>query len=91
MDVMSIDQFVDTLEIELDCVDEGYIKCLEKVKQFKGNENMLWFEIKKLKAENDKLKQLEKGLPALDEALEYIIHLKQELEILTKLIEPEIV
>ncbi len=73
MDVMSIDQFVDTLEIELDCVDEGYIKCLEKVK--------------KLKAENEKLKQLQKG----ENLWLYIKHLKQELEILTKLIEPEIV
>lgn len=58
---MTIDQFLNQLEDVMDCKGEGYIKCLQKVKEQKGNENMLWFEIKKLKKENEKLKSMSRN------------------------------
>ena len=54
---MTIDQFIDNLEEIYECKGEGYIKCLQKIKDEKGRENTLWYEIEKLKKENEKLKR----------------------------------
>ena len=93
---MDIDSFIDELEKVCDCPNQGYIKCLEKVKELKEDNSRLYkawdsvsdmvgkdivsmkkekdrhyinymnskMDIKKLKAENEKLKKM---TDALDE------------------------
>jgi len=54
---MTIDEFLDNLEEILECKGEGYIKCLQKIKDLKGRENILFNEIFDLKDENEELKK----------------------------------
>ena len=54
---MTIDEFLDNLEEIFECKGEGYIKCLQKIKDEKGRENTLFNEIFDLKDENEELKK----------------------------------
>ena len=54
---MTIDEFLDNLEEIFECKGEGYIKCLQKIKDLKGRENILFNEIFDLKDENEELKE----------------------------------
>tara|TARA_Y100000401_G_scaffold36745_1_gene27511 strand:+ start:5252 stop:6121 length:870 start_codon:yes stop_codon:yes gene_type:complete len=52
MDAMDIDTFIDELEKVCDCPNQGYIKCLEKVKELKEEaEQISWKSIAKQKTQ----------------------------------------
>ncbi len=75
---MDIDSFIDELEKVCDCPNQGYMKCLEKVKQLKNKTLMardlckgvvkLQEQIKTLKEENEKLKAENEKLKSLKQA-----------------------
>jgi len=50
---MDIDRFIDELEKVCDCPNQGYIKCLEKVKELKAENEELKLDCLCLEAERD--------------------------------------
>ena len=83
---MDIDSFIDELEKVCDCPNQGYMKCLEKVKQLKNKTLMardlckgvvkLQEQIKTLKEENDRLEK------SRDAMCKVVVELQEQIKTL---------
>jgi len=65
---MDIDSFIDELEKVCECPNQGYIKCLEKVKELKAENEKLKAKLKaKLREENQKWEILKQQWEGFDD------------------------